>query len=376
MNPDSLAESSLNNSERVTEPRSRSNEQMIDNQAAVQKAQQPPVPASEQSTGRIVVVDGLWFRIDKELTVKINEATVENKDLSWKYVFDEQESTPGLVFQSAEIEFSAAVTLLEGSTGVWQAGFVQNVTKMDRTATYENGATICYRLKNGQAMRDGEDTELPFSYRSSNSEFVNLVPKEKADLEASDDPKMELPKAVGGSPLKSTGGVDELVTWLSLARPGQPKKTVLLGWVRWCVNWTSTKAESQYVYHDEVTHVDDGPVHDLRVELTENPQLGDGQVMPDYRKISANDYMVGQLTWSKLGKTWSFDDDDKAITEVTKEETGKTWFTDFDDDDKAITAETKEETDKTCSTAKPSRGFLGGHRKASAPGSASSGQSS
>lgn len=274
---------------------------------------------------RTVTVDGATFRIDKELTAaRSGSPKIISKLLRWESVFHVPE-TPGLVFQSATMNFSAAVTLVSGAeAGVWQAGFVQNVTAIQRAATYKSGATIHYRVEYGPAMRDGEDAELPFSYNGT-----ELAPDVRADLHADDDPKMELPNAVDKSPLVSTGGVDELVTWLSLARAATPRMTVLLGLVTWQVNWAATKPFAfQYVNSAEVPHVV-ATVHDLHEELTADTALADYRSVPDYRSdASTNEYMVGRLTRPDQSVTqWVFNDDDKAVQVNLHALSSTTWFT-------------------------------------------------
>lgn len=252
---------------------------------------------------------------------------VIGKELHWQLVFGVP-TTKGLEFQSAKMEFSAGVTLLAGAAaGVWEAGFVQNVTAFQATATYVGGATIVYRLEHGP-MRDGEPAELPFSYRGR-----PLEPGVRADLSEEDDPKLHLPSEVDGSPLDRTEGVFELVTWLSLARTAAPRKTVLLGRVTWQVNWAATKGFAGYRYGNsaEVPHVVGAPVNGLAQELTAAtlPALGDGRSVPDYRRgASGNDYKVCRLTRpGKADLEWVFDDNDDPKPAALNAPDPTTWFT-------------------------------------------------
>lgn len=228
------------------------------------------------------------------------------------------------------MDFAAAVTLTAGAAaGVWQAGFVQNVTTVQRSATYADGATINYRLDHGPAMRDGEPAELPFSYDGGE----DLVPGARADLTAADDPKVELPLAVGGAALVSTAGVEELVTWLSLARAGAARKTVLLGRVVWRVNWAATRGVAGWAYTTpaEVPHVVAPGVQQLQRELTAAtlPPAADYRTEPDYREDgSTNDYLVGRLARpGQPAVEWAFDDEDGTRPVRQQAPGATTWFT-------------------------------------------------
>lgn len=278
---------------------------------------------------RTVTVDGATFQIDQELTAtRTGAPTITDTELRWQFVFGVP-TTKGLEFHSAPMEFSAAVTLLPGAAaGVWQAGFAQNVTTLQATATYASGATITYRLEHGPAMRDGEPEELPFSYKRT-----PLTPGDRTDLSDSDDPKLWLPEEVDSSPLDSVNGVFELVTWLSLARAAAPRKTVLLGRVTWRVNWAVTRGAAgyEYVTPAEVPHVVDAADNTLAQELTAAtlPAPPDYRLAPDYRGVSGNDYRVCRLTRpGQPDQEWAFTDEDEAKQANVKTPDPRTWLHD------------------------------------------------
>jgi hypothetical protein len=284
---------------------------------------------------RDVVVDGVTFRIDREMTAEAHpDWRVSEEDMDWSKVFEDTDELPMYCIGCGEVVFEAEITPTAARVGPgagagveqWQAGFVQNVTQQERSGTYADGARISFVLPEGLSppIRDGEPGELPFSY---SGEVLALGTS--TVLREEDNPRVDLPRTIDGATLTATHGTDEFVTWLALAKEEPPRKVVLLGRAVWRVDWDATVEEGEFRRTRptalSVVTVD----RNLNTQVTDAPALGDGRTFPDYRTdASINSYSVGEMRdpLGEVTRRWQYDDDDTPEEFSRRALAPETWF--------------------------------------------------
>ena len=280
---------------------------------------------------RDVVVDGVTFRIDRELSAVPDpdfpaDIREETMDWSGSTIGGAGKTEPTYRIGCGTILFDAQITPTAGD-GVeqWQAGYIQNVTRQARSGTYADGTRICFVLPAGvPPIRDGEPDELPFSHSGE-----ELALGTSTEVRDDDDPHEDLPRAIGGAALTTTQGSDEFVTWLALAKDEPPRKAVLLGRAVWRVDWVAT------VEHGQLRHTRPTPLsvvtvdENLSTQLTAAPALGDGRTYPDYRTdASMNSYSVGEMRnqLNEVTARWQYDDDGRPVAYRALVLPPDTWF--------------------------------------------------
>ena len=275
---------------------------------------------------RELVVDGVTFRIDQELTAEADPnspADVREEDMAWSNIRGFGATVPMYRIGCGKMTFAAQITPIAGSgpdVAQWRAGLSQNVTQLGRSGSYSNGARIRFVLPGGQGppMRDGEPGELPFSYSGT-----ELALGTTTELAEDDEPRLDLPRTVGGAALTETQGADELVTWLALAKEERPRKVVLLGRAVWRVDWDATVEQGQLRRKRPTALSVVTGEQNLSTELTDAPALGDGRADPDYRtEASINSYVIGEMYKTETSRNqridrvtsrWRYDDHDRPV---------------------------------------------------------------
>jgi hypothetical protein len=285
---------------------------------------------------RTVIENGVTFRIDSEIGWTADtDASVEATQALLSYITTtvgmEGDEVPAFRLTSPRLIFSGAVTPTAGDPeeiAKWQLGIVQNVTAYQRMATYANGWSITEAFQTGAPpwnpapppLRDGTFGGIPFSHGGA-----ALEPNQQTEVDpqqSQDDPTWELPQVIqvmeDGSALASTSGNHQFATWLMLARmvaPPEERKIILLGRIRWRVDWTTVMQGGAPVFPGSVTEVLELTTGLAQVYTAANlPALGDGTTVPDLRtNVEGNMYIVGILNHPGEVRKWRYDADGGAV---------------------------------------------------------------
>ncbi|TMQ05916.1 MAG: hypothetical protein E6J90_41010 [Deltaproteobacteria bacterium] len=280
---------------------------------------------------RTVIENEVTFRIDSEIGwTADDDASVAPDDAALSYITTGETGNeiPAFLLTSPLMIFSGAVTATGGDPeeiAKWQLGIVQNVTAYHRVATYANGWRITEAFQTGDPpwnpapppLRDGEPGGIPFYEKG---EVLALNEKTEIDPSRSQDaPRWDIPRAMSdGSALVSTSGDNQFATWLMLARivnPPEERKIILLGRIRWRVDWTTEMQSGSPAFPGPVATVVQLTTGLAQVYTAANlPVLGDGTAVPDLRtNVEGNDYTFGILSHPDEVRTWRYNDDDDAV---------------------------------------------------------------
>lgn len=283
---------------------------------------------------RTVIENGVTFRIDSEIGWAADDdasVAADQAGLSYVTTGEAGDAIPAFLLTSPLMIFSGAVTATDGDPeeiAKWQLGIVQNVTAYHRVATYTNGWSLTEAFQTGDPpwnpapppLRDGEPSGIPF-YEQGKALALNQ--KIEIDPDHSQDaPKWDIPQAMlDGSALVSTSGDNQFATWLMLARivaPPEERKIILLGRIRWRVNWTTEMQVDALGFSGSVTEVLELTTQLRKVYTAADlPALVDGKTIPDLRTdVEGNDYIFGSLNHPGEVRTWRYNDDDDAVAFV------------------------------------------------------------
>lgn len=283
---------------------------------------------------RTVIENGITFRIDPEIGwTADDDASVAAEAAGLSYITTGATGTaiPAFLLTSPLMIFRGAVTATAGDPeeiAKWQLGIVQNVTAYQRVATYTGGWSITEAFQAGHPpwspapppLRDGEPGGIPFYEQG---EALALDQTTEVDPEHSQDaPKWDIPQVMpDGSTLVATAGFNRFATWLMLARivdPPEERKIILLGRIRWQVDWTTAMQDGSPAFPGAVATILQLTTGLAEVYTAANlPVLGDGTAVPDLRTdVEGNDYIFGILNHPGEIRKWRYNDDGDAVAFV------------------------------------------------------------